>query len=49
MGKKEILILDSISIGHKYVVHLVFKDYEELQAVADALKPLGYTFRFPKR
>ncbi|MBA7595153.1 hypothetical protein ES703_02112 [subsurface metagenome] len=49
MEKIEVLILDSISINYKFSIHLRFKDKKELDAVTEALKPLGYTFRFPRR
>lgn len=44
---KEILILRGI--GTKYAIHLNFNDMDDLNKVIEALKPLGYTFRFPRR
>lgn len=45
----EVLILQAISIRHKYAIHLRFKNMDELRKVEEALKPLGYKFRFPRR
>lgn len=49
MREKVYTILESLGRENKYAVHLRFKDMEELNKVAKALEPLGYTFRFPIR
>jgi hypothetical protein len=46
---KDVLILPSVSREAKFSVHLVFKDEEELNKAIEVLKPLGYSFRMPKR
>ena len=44
---KEVVILNGI--GSKYALHFRFNTQEELDEFENALKPLGYSFRFPMR
>lgn len=48
MNEKEFLIFRTNFRRHRYAVHLTFKDEDELKKAVEALKPLGYSFRFPK-
>ena len=45
--RTEVVVLNGL--GSKYAVHLQFNTDEELQRVIEALRPLGYRFRFPRR
>ena len=46
---KELLILDSICINHKWAIHPRIKDWKELEKVREVLGLLGYKLRFPRR
>ena len=44
---KEVLIVRAVD--GKYALPLHISDTKELARVIDALKPLGYSFRYPTR
>jgi Holliday junction resolvasome RuvABC DNA-binding subunit len=43
----EMVVLNGI--GSKYALHFRFNTIEELNEFFEALKPLGYSYRFPMR
>lgn len=50
--KTEVLVFRKLKLrgeGYDFTFSLSFSSEEELNRVKEALKPLGYTFRFPRR